>query len=106
MACLLSGVVLVHFWHNVILRNREHHVPCERLPSRDAAEAVLRQHRDAVNRIQETAPPGAVSVEVGEPCPGKADIVIYHPSVDVRKKIERIIDADTFFGIPYRLINV
>lgn len=83
-----------------------HGVPCEKLPARAAVETILREHRDVIEQIKRVGPDSSVFVELAEPCPGKADLVIYYPSREARHKIERIIGAKTFYGIPYRLINV
>jgi predicted nucleotidyltransferase len=93
-------------YRDYVLDNKNHHVSCDKLPTRAVAEAVVRLHHDVIDRIQHVGPTGSVFVELAEPCSGKADLVIYHPSREARQEIENIIGADTFYGIPYRLINV
>ena len=50
--------------------------------------------------------PGLVGVDVdASACPGKADLLIWYASHQDRLAIEKILAADTFFGIPFRLQN-
>lgn len=59
-----------------------------------------------VERIIQLRSAGSVTVDLAEPCLGRADLVIRFPSAEVRRQIEQIIGSDTFFGIPYDLVNV
>ena len=110
-ACLSLFVVesqtrLLHrLYANHILDNREHFLPCDRLPTASEVSRIVESHSDAVERIKEVDP-GLVDVDIDTwTCPGKADIVISYPSHRDRVAIERIIGGDTFFGVPYRLYN-
>jgi hypothetical protein len=97
--------LLQRLYTNHILDNREHFLPCDRLPAASEASRIVESHQDAVGRIEEVNP-GLVEVAVDTwTCPGKADIVISYPSHRDRVAIERIIDGDTFFGVPYRLYD-
>lgn len=58
---------------------------------------------DQIKRVR----PGQVGVTVNTlTCPGKADLIIWYATRDDMKAIEQIINAPTFFGVPYRLQNV
>jgi hypothetical protein len=103
---LLAVLAACDLYSDYVLGNREHGVSCGELPTRAEAEAILRAHIGVVERIKSVGPEKSISVELAEPCPGKADLVIYHPSRETRREIEAIIDSETFYGIPYRLINV
>lgn len=82
-----------------------HCVPCDQLPSLAEAERVLLEHQDLVQQIEEV-PPSFKDVYVDfRSCPGKGDISITYASRKDRLEIERLIDADTFFGVPYKLTN-
>lgn len=86
--------------------NVTHHVPCDRLPAAPQVDVVLSAHQDVVEKIK-TVNPGLVDVYPDlMHCIGKADIVISFGSRQDRFAIEKIIDGETFFGVPYRLINV
>jgi hypothetical protein len=95
---------LARLYDNLVLDNRNHYLPCEKLPSRTEVEQVLEQHQDAVFKIL-AVNPGLVGVEVQDVCPGRADIVIWYASHANRLAIEKIISGETFFGVPYRLEN-
>lgn len=93
-------------YEDYVLGNRIHDVPCEKLPIRSEAEAIVREHQETIDKIKALSTNGSVVVELEEPCPGKADLVVYHPSREIREQIEKLIGSSTFYGIPYRLINV
>jgi hypothetical protein len=110
--CCLGAVflkrehVLGRLYNDLVLDNRDHYLPCDRLPTSAEVHRVLEEHQDAVEAIEEVHP-GFVWVEVDDStCPGRADIVIYYPSHQDRLAIEKIIGGNTFFGVPYRLRNV
>ncbi len=90
---------------DVIYDNRGHYLPCEQLPEISLVESVVAGRRDVIRQIEQIHP-GNVGVEVdATTCPGKADLLIWYASHADRLRIEAILDADTFFGIPYRLQN-
>jgi hypothetical protein len=103
---VVASVTACDLYSDYVLDNREHGLPCVKLPTHAAAEAILAAHGDVIDRIKRLGPEGSVIVELAEPCPGKADLVIYHPTHAVRKQIEELIGSETFYGLPYRLINV
>lgn len=78
---------------------------CRNLPTREAAERIVREHRDVITELEKLGPGNSVFAELSEPCPGRATLLIYYPSVDVRKRIEAMI-GETFYGVPYRLVNI
>jgi hypothetical protein len=92
-------------YDNLVLDNRNHYVPCEKLPTEAEARAILQQHQDIVQAIEQVNP-GHVGVDVdSSACPGKADLLIWYASHQNRLTIEAIIGGDIFLGIPYRLQN-
>lgn len=89
---------------DVVYDNKNHYLPCKKLPIEGEVVAVLEQHQDLVREI-EGVNPGLVGIDIDTSCPGKADLVIWYASHGDRLEIEQILGADTFFGIPYRLNN-
>lgn len=88
-----------------VLDNRNHCLPCDRLPTEAEARQVLEQHADVVQAIEQVNP-GFVKVEIDTyTCPGRADLVIWYPSHANRMAIEGLIGGNTFFGVPCRLRN-
>jgi hypothetical protein len=92
-------------YDNFILDTRNHYLPCEMLPTEKEVRAVVHQHQDIVQAIEQVSP-GLVGVDIdSSTCPGKADLVIWYASHKNRLLIETAIGSDTFFGVPYRLQN-
>jgi len=92
-------------YDNFVLDNRNHYLSCQELPTKLEVEKALEQHKDVVRNIEQIAP-GFVGVEIGSlSCEGKADLLIWYGTHRQRLTIEKIVDGDTFFGIPYRLQN-
>lgn len=117
VSLLVIGVLLVcalaawqlkvaqHAYDNFVLDNRDHYLSCQDLPPRIDVERIMARHQDIIQQIQQVAP-GAVGLEIDSlTCEGKADILIWYGTHEQRVAIEKIIDGDTFFGIPYRLQN-
>ncbi len=109
--CLLLTVVerqthvLRRAYDNWILDNENHYLPCGKLPAVDEVERIVQEHQDLIRQIEQVHP-GQVVVEVDTmTCPGKADLVIFYPSHQDRIAIKKLIGADTFFGVPYRMVN-
>ena len=111
LACL--GVFVVEAQTKVIRRaldnyiydNENHYLPCDELPTEAEVRAVVQQHQDIIQAIEEVNP-GLVGVEIDTSiCPGKADLLIWYATHQNRLDIKAIIDRDTFFGIPYRMNN-
>ena len=92
-------------YDNFVLDNRNHYLPCEKLPTEAEVRAIVQQHQDIVQEIKQVNP-GLVGVDVdSSTCPGTADLVIWYASHQNRLAIETLIGGDTFFGVPYRLQN-
>ena len=90
---------------DVIYDNRNHYLPCEQLPPVSEVERVVQEHQDVIQQI-EAVNPGWVGVEVHTCGAGQnADITFWYATRKDRIAIERIIDGDTFFGVPYNLNN-
>jgi len=103
---LASTNALGRLYNDLVLDNRDHYLPCDRLPTSAEVSLVLGEHQDTVEAIKELNP-GFVFVEIDDwSCPGRADIVISYASHQDRLAIEEIIGGDTFFGVPYRLRNI
>ena len=103
---LVKSNVLGRVYNDIVLDNRDHFLPCDRLPTSAEVSLVLGEHQDTVEAIKEVNP-GFVFVEIDDwSCPGRADIVISYASHQDRLAIEEIIGGDTFFGVPYRLRNI
>ena len=97
--------VLRRAYDRFVLDNRNHYLSCRDLPEKSRVEKVVEQHQDVLQKIQQVAP-GSVGVEIdSSTCEGKADLLIWYGTHAQRIAIEKILSADTFFGIPYRLQN-
>jgi len=97
--------ILQRSYDNYVLDDRNHYLSCDALPTKIEVERAVEQHRDVIQAIEQVAP-GFVGVEIDtSDCDGKADLLISYGTHQQRIAIERIIDGDTFFGIPYRLQN-
>jgi hypothetical protein len=90
---------------DLIYDNKNHYLPCEKLPTEAEVSRIIQKHRDVIQLIEQVNP-GLVGVEIDTTiCPGKADLVIWYASHQNRLAIETIISGDTFFGVPYCLQN-
>jgi len=90
---------------DTIYDNKNHYLPCEKLPSSDEVFKIVAEQQNVIKEI-EAVNPGFVGVEIDtSPCHGKADIIFWYASHENRLEIEEIIGDETFFGIPYRLQN-
>lgn len=98
--------VLRHLFDDVVLDSRNHYLPCRQLPTYSEVQRVVEAHQEVIDRIEKAG--GGVRIE-GHTCPGetevRADILIWYPAHKNRVAIEGIINGETFFGIPYRLLN-
>ena len=113
---LLAGFVLVvaaqQHWlqrvvDDVLYDNYNHYLPCEKLPDLAQVQEVLSEHGEVIEQLEQLRP-GSVVIELADladTCPGKADIVIYYPSHQIRLEIESVLGGKTFFGIPSRWRN-
>ena len=111
LVCVMIIAVEVQFkaiqrvYDNLVLDNRNHYLTCKDLPTKSEVETVVQQHSDVIQQIQQVAPE-SVNVEIDTSlCEGKADVLISYGTHEQRNAIEKIINGDTFFGIPYRLQN-
>ncbi len=92
-------------YDETILDNRNHYLSCEQLPAETEVRQVMEANQDSIEKIEQIKP-GFVGVEMDtSACPGKADIIFWYGTHQDRLLIEGIIADDTFYGIPYRLIN-
>ena len=88
-----------------LLDNRNHYLTCEQLPLEADVRRVMEAHQDIIEKIEQINP-GFVGVELDtSTCPGKADIIFWYGTHQDRLLIESIIADDTFYGVPYRLVN-
>jgi hypothetical protein len=111
LLCALAIFVEMQFkivqrgYDNFVLDNRNHYLPCQDLPTKIEVERIVAQHKDVIQQIQQIAP-GFTGIEIDSSnCEGKADLLIWYGTHEQRVAIEKIINGDTFFGIPYRLQN-
>ncbi|HXQ32762.1 MAG TPA: hypothetical protein VN843_01950 [Anaerolineales bacterium] len=113
MLVLCLGILIVESqtkffrktYDEIILDNRNHYLPCEELPAEADVRRVMEAHQDAIEKVKQINP-GFVGVEMDtSTCPGKADILFWYGTHRDRLLIEAIIADDTFYGIPYRLVN-
>jgi len=92
-------------YDEVVLDNRNHYLTCEQLPSGSEVRRVMEAHQDVIEKIKQINP-GFIGVEMDtSTCLGKADILFWYGTHQDRLLIESIIADDTFYGIPYRLVN-
>ena len=97
--------VLRRAYDNYVLDNRNHYLSCRALPAKTEVQRVVEEHKDIIQQIEQVAP-GFVGIEIdSSTCEGKADLLIWYGSHQQRMEIEKIIDGDTFFEVPYRLQN-
>jgi hypothetical protein len=97
--------VLHRAYDDLVLDNKNHYLPCERLPGKAEVLRVVQERSEIIEAI-EGVNPRLAGVEIDSTtCPGKADLVFWYASHADRLEIEKIIGANTFFGIPYRLNN-
>jgi hypothetical protein len=96
--------VLRRMIDDFVYDNKNHYLPCKNLPAEAEVRKVVQEHQDVVQAIEQINP-GFVGLEIHPSCRGKADLLIWYGSHEDRLEIERVIDGDTFFGIPYRLNN-
>jgi len=110
---LCIGILIAEFqtkffrktYDEIIFDNRNHYLSCEQLPSESEVRQVIEAHQDVIARIKQINP-GFVGVEMDtSTCLGKADIIFWYGTHQDRLMIEGIIADDTFYGIPYRLVN-
>lgn len=90
---------------DVLYDNKKSYASCEDLPTVEEARKVLIDHDDVVKKITSI---DSVTVNVSDNnpnCPDKGLIVISYGGHDQRLQIEKIINSDKFFGLPYDLIN-
>jgi hypothetical protein len=111
-ACLISTVLfetqtrfLSHWIDDVIYDNKNHYLSCQALPTESVVRETLEANQDVLREIEQVNPEAVRIIIDDFTCPGKADLVIYYPSNKNRQAIEQILQGDTFFGIPYRLVN-
>ena len=97
--------IIKRAYDNYVLDNWNHYLPCDILPPEAEVRALVQRHQDIVRAIEQVNP-GLVGVEVDSAtCPGKADLIFWYASHQNRIAIEKIINHDSFFGVPYRLQN-
>ena len=89
---------------DLIYDNRNHFLSCEMLPAESTVKQIVGEQQAIIWQIEQVNP-GQVGVEIDTSCPGKADLVIWYASHQNRLAIEKIINSETFYGVPYRLQN-
>jgi len=84
--------------------NRGHYLSCEELPPLSDVERIVAENHSLIQAIEQVNP-GFIFVTINSPCPGKGELIFEYPSHQNRLQIEALIGGETFFGIPYRMIN-
>jgi len=101
-------VIIIVFTVGIIVAvydSRLHNVKCEKLPTLDEVEQIVKEHQDLINDI-ENVNPGFIRIYIDSysSCPGKGVLVVEYASNQDRLRIKELI-GDTFFGVPLKLIN-
>ncbi len=97
--------VLHRIMDDIVFDNRNHYLPCEKLPTEPEVREVVEAHPEIIQQLEQVNP-GGVGMEIdASTCPGRADLLIWYASHQNRLDIEKIIAGETFYGIPYRLQN-
>lgn len=76
--------------------------PCAQLPPTGEVRRIVAERQEVWTQVRQRSV--TASLDTGR-CPGKADIIIHYATADDRAAIKRLL-GDTFFGIPYRMMNV
>ncbi len=106
LAIGIRASLLQRILDHYVYDNRNHYLPCRKLPSESEVRAVVKAQQNLIQQIEQVNPDGSnVHVAQNAKCSEKADIVIDYPSHKNRIEIEKLIDGDTFHGVPYRLRN-
>jgi len=100
----LTTHVIGKWVNSTVYDNRVHYVSCEKLPVLSEVEILMEEHQDVIQQI-EAIDPGFIRVYISTPCPGKGSLVIEYASHEDRLQIEALI-GDTFFGVPWKGINI
>jgi hypothetical protein len=90
---------------DVLMGNKTHTLDCNALPTVAHVQEILAAHKDMVDRLLQINP-GQVLVDAdNSQCSTKADVLITVGTSQDAKAVEALIHADTFFGVPYRILN-
>jgi hypothetical protein len=100
----LTTHVIGKWVNSTVYDNRVHYVSCEKLPALSEVESLMEEHQDVIQQIEDIHP-GFTKVNVDSSCPGKGSLVIEYASHEDRTQIEALI-GDTFFGVPWKGINL
>ncbi len=107
LICAEMGTHFIQKWiSNVLYDNRVPYLSCEEMPELADIEQTVAAHQDVIEQI-EGIDPGFIRVYISdsEACPEKGILVIEYASHANREQIEALI-GDTFFGIPWKGLNV
>jgi hypothetical protein len=106
VAISITIMIPVGYFGFILARSYLYGLPrsCEALPDIVTVQVVVTNHQDLIDQIENTS--SSVSVMINERCDGKGELIIYFNVVDTMNAILTLISAYTFFGVPYRLINI
>ncbi len=78
---------------------------CSQIPTIAEAKKILNEHESTVNQIKKVNF-GFIDIRVqaSESCVGKGIILISHPSEKDCDSLKQVL-GNTFYGVPYKLIN-
>lgn len=94
-------------WNNYVMDNKIEYLSCEKMSTFTEIKKVLAEHQEVIDQIKDLS----ADVEVvigdhrGKDCGERGKIVFYYGGHATRVKIEELINAKTFYGIPYDLVN-
>lgn len=79
--------------------------PCSQMPTVAEAEKILNEHKSKVDQIKKVNLGFIdVYVQASESCVGKGIILVSHPSEKDCDSLKQVL-GNTFYGVPYKLIN-
>jgi hypothetical protein len=101
-----SNTHLLHNWiASVLYDNHVNNLSCQKSPNLSEAEQILEEHQEVIQQI-ENIHPGFIWVYIdSSSCSGKGILVIEYASHEDRLLIEEIV-GETFFGVPWKGINI
>jgi len=109
---LIVGISIARFGSRQIIRAESScgdygiiNRPCSQMPTVAEAEKILNEHKSKVEQIKKVNLGFIdVYVQASESCVGKGIILVSHPSEKDCDSLKQVL-GNTFYGVPYKLIN-